>query len=254
VSSIQLLRHATVVVELDGQRILVDPMLDAAGVRPPIQNTPEPRDNPLVELPAEAGAALQGLTGAIVTHLHADHLDDEGAQLLASAGIPVQGQAGDLETLAGRSITATEIGSAPFGPVQVHRTGGRHAHEAGLSEALGQVSGAVLEAGGERIYLGGDTVPGPELEAAIAEHRPTAIVLNAGGARFLDSGPIISTSQDVVDLARRLPQTTIVAVHLDSINHCLETREHLRAALAEAGVDNVVVPEDGETVSLSAAS
>jgi len=30
VTSIQLLRHATVVVELDGQRILVDPMLDVA--------------------------------------------------------------------------------------------------------------------------------------------------------------------------------------------------------------------------------
>ncbi len=108
----------------------------------------------------------------------------------------------------------------------------------------------MLEAGGARIYIGGDTVPGPELDAAIAAHRPTAVVLNAGGARFLDSGAIISTSQDVVDLAKRLPETTIVAVHLDSINHCIETREHLRAAIAEAGVGNVVVPEDGETVAL----
>jgi UDP-3-O-acyl-N-acetylglucosamine deacetylase len=41
-----------------------------------------------------------------------------------------------------------------------------------------------------------------------------------------------------------------VAVHLDAINHCVETREHLRAAIAEAGVTNVVVPEDGETVEL----
>src|SRR5689334_16903989 len=128
VTSIQLLRHATVVVELDGQRILVDPMLDAAGARPPIDNTPEPRDNPLVELPPGTPEALDGLTGAIVTHLHADHLDDEGAAFLARAGVPVQGQAGDLETLAQRSIPATELGSAPFGGVQVHRTGGRHAH------------------------------------------------------------------------------------------------------------------------------
>jgi len=250
VTSIQLLRHATVVVELDGQRILVDPMLDAAGARPPIANTPEPRDNPLVELPPATPEALDGLTGAIVTHLHADHLDDEGAAFLAQAGVPVQGQAGDLETLAQRSIPATEIGSAPFGSVQVHRTGGRHAHEPSLSEALGQVSGVVLEAGGQRIYLGGDTVPGPELDAALAEHRPTAVVLNAGGARFLDSGAIISTSKDVADLAKRLPETTIVAVHLDSINHCIETREHLRSAIAAAGVTNVVVPDDGDVVTL----
>jgi L-ascorbate metabolism protein UlaG (beta-lactamase superfamily) len=250
VSSVQLLRHATVVVELDGQRILVDPMLDAAGARSPIANTPEPRDNPLVELPAGTSEALRGLTGAIVTHLHADHLDDEGASFLAAAGVPVQGQAGDLEALAERGVAATAIGSAPFGSVEVHRTGGRHAHEPGLSEALGAVSGAVLEAGGVRVYIGGDTVPGPELDAALAEHRPTAVVLNAGGARFLDSGPIISTSQDVVDVARRLPEATIIAVHLDSINHCIETRELLRSAVADAGVTNVVVPEDGDTVQL----
>jgi L-ascorbate metabolism protein UlaG (beta-lactamase superfamily) len=250
VPHVQLLRHATVVVELGGQRIVVDPMLDAPGARPPIANTPQPRDNPLVDLPSETTEALRGLTGAIVTHLHADHLDDAGAAFLASAGVPVQGQPGDLETLAGRGIAATEIGSAPFGTVQVHRTGGRHAHEPALSEALGQVSGAVLDAGGQRIYISGDTVVGPELDAAITAHRPTAIVLHAGGARFVDSGPIISTSQDVVDLAGRLPETTIVAVHLDAINHCIETREHLRSAIADAGVRNVVVPEDGETVQL----
>jgi L-ascorbate metabolism protein UlaG (beta-lactamase superfamily) len=251
VPSISLVRHATVVVQLGGQRILVDPMLDPAGARPPIANTPELRDNPLVELPAGSDELLQGLTGAVVTHLHADHLDERGAELLASAGVPVQGQAGDLQALADRSIPgATEIGSAPFGDVRVHRTGGRHAHEAALSEALGQVSGVVFEGDGQRVYVGGDTVPGPELDAAIAEHRPTVIVLNAGGARFLDSRPIISTSDDVVQLAKRLPETRIVAVHLDSINHCIETREHLRARLAEAGVQNVAVPEDGETVQI----
>jgi L-ascorbate metabolism protein UlaG (beta-lactamase superfamily) len=244
--AITLLRHATVVVELDGQRILIDPMLDAAGARPPIENTPAQRDNPLVELPAGAGGALQGLTGAIVTHLHEDHLDDEGARFLAGAGVPVQGQAGDLDTLRQRGIEASELGSGPFGEVQVYRTGGRHSAEPAMADALGEVSGVVLEAGGQRIYVGGDTVPGPSVDAALERHRPTVVVLNAGGARFNEGGPIINTAQDVIDTARRLPEATVVAVHLDAINHCIETREHLRAAVDEAGVTNVRVPEDGE--------
>jgi hypothetical protein len=38
---------------------------------------------------------------------------------------------------------------------------------------------------------------------------------------------------------------------MDAINHCLLTREDLRAALVDAGVDDrVVVPEDGERVEL----
>src|SRR5215471_7323422 len=118
--SITLLRNATLVVDLAGQRILVDPMLDPAGARPAIENTPAQRPNPLVELPAESEEALQGITAAIVTHLHADHLDDEGARFLAEAGVRVQGQAEQLDTLRERGLADVgEIGSAPFGDVLV---------------------------------------------------------------------------------------------------------------------------------------
>lgn len=48
---IQLIRHATLVVEMNGTRILVDPMLGAAGNAPPIANSTNQRRNPLVELP-----------------------------------------------------------------------------------------------------------------------------------------------------------------------------------------------------------
>jgi len=48
---LRLIRHATLIVELAGRCILVDPMLDPAGARPPVENTPNDRRNPLVELP-----------------------------------------------------------------------------------------------------------------------------------------------------------------------------------------------------------
>src|SRR3954447_23674165 len=92
---ITLVRHATVLVEVGDERILVDPMLDDVGARGPVANSPQPRPNPLVALPAAAERALDGLTSAIVTHLHADHLDEAGAQFLRAAGVPVLGQPED---------------------------------------------------------------------------------------------------------------------------------------------------------------
>ena len=63
--NVQLVRHATLLLDSSHGRILVDPMLRAAGTSPPIENTPNPKPNPLVELPfpgqrAVLGVALSG--------------------------------------------------------------------------------------------------------------------------------------------------------------------------------------------------
>ena len=58
------------------------------------------------------------------------------------------------------------------------------------------------------------------------------------------------TSADVVDLCRADRETTVVAVHFETWNHCLESRSAFREAAALAGVDaRVLVPADGETLS-----
>ena len=75
------------------------------------------------------------------------------------------------------------------------------------------------------------------------------MVANAGGARFTDGLPITMDAEDVVDLRERT-DATVLAVHVDAINHCLTTREDLRAALDAAAVGEVLLPDDGETVSV----
>jgi L-ascorbate metabolism protein UlaG (beta-lactamase superfamily) len=77
-----LVRNACLLLETGGRRILVDPMLRRAGTTPPIENTPNPLPNPLVELPIPAEEVVRGIDGCIVTHLHQDHFDDTAAQLL----------------------------------------------------------------------------------------------------------------------------------------------------------------------------
>ena len=70
-----------------------------------------------------------------------------------------------------------------------------------------------------------------------------------GGARFLEGDPIIMDADDVIETASAAPRATIVAVHMEALNHCPLRRAELRAAVDDAGVGGrVVIPEDGETL------
>lgn len=249
-AAVTLLRHATVLVELGDERMLVDPMLDPPGARGPVAGTPAQRDNPLVALPPGADDLLARATAAVVTHLHADHLDEAGARWLAGARLPTFGQAEDVARLTELGVADVEpLGENRLGAVRLHRTGGRHGVGA-LADRLGPVSGVVLEHGPHRIYVAGDTVRCAELDAACARFEPTTIVVNAGGARFTEGEPITMTAADVAALATEHPAAAVVAVHMDAINHCLDTREVLRARLAADDVADVRVPGDGERVPL----
>ena len=68
-------------------------------------------------------------------------------------------------------------------------------------------------------------------------------MVNAGGAEFAEGGLIVMGVDDVREVVARVP--TVVAVHLEALNHCFLSRETLRAA-----VPGVLVPEDGETLEL----
>lgn len=109
----------------------------------------------------------------------------------------------------------------------------------------------MLSADGEpTVYVAGDTVWCPEVAQAIAIHSPEWIVVNAGGARFIQGGTITMEAADVIAVAEAAPSARVVAVHIEAINHCLETRADLRAAVTAAGVANrVTAPADGETVA-----
>jgi L-ascorbate metabolism protein UlaG (beta-lactamase superfamily) len=245
-----LVRNATLLLDLGGARLLVDPMLDAAGARPAIANTPDPRPNPLVDLPRRAEEIVAGIDAVLVTHLHADHLDDTAVRLLGPR-VPLACQPPDEETLRRRGFTDVRAldGGIDLCGIGVARTHGRHG-TGQIGERMGPVSGFVLRAPGEpALYVAGDTIWCEEVEAALAEHQPDIVAVNAGGARFVDGDPIIMDAGDVVQTARAAPRATIVAIHLEALNHCLLTRAELRAAVDEAGVgERILIPADGETI------
>jgi L-ascorbate metabolism protein UlaG (beta-lactamase superfamily) len=245
-----LIRNATLLLEMGGRRLLVDPALDPAGARPPIPNTADPRPNPLVELPRPADEIVAGVDAVLVTHLHADHFDDAAVALLERR-VPLACQPPDEPILRERGFTDVRpvAGGIDLCGIGVARTGGRHG-TGDIGRRMGPVSGFVLRAAGEPVlYVAGDTIWCDEVDAALAEHDPDVVVVNAGGARFLEGDPIIMDADDVVETARAAPRATVVAVHLEALNHCPITREELRAAVDAAGVGTRVrIPADGETL------
>jgi len=238
---LRLIRHATVLLSTGGKTILVDPMLDPAGARPPVENTPNQRDNPLVELPEPAAVVVQGLDAIVVTHLHQDHFDATAAALLPK-DVPLFCAPDDAETLRGH-------GFADVRPVddRVDWEGMAITRTAGVHGPLGPSPGFVIGS----LYVAGDTVWCDEVRAALDEHRPEVVVVNASGARFLEGGPLVMTVDDVVAVARHAPDAHVVAVHLEAINHCLETRADLHQRLHEEDLTSqVTVPENGAVVPL----
>jgi L-ascorbate metabolism protein UlaG (beta-lactamase superfamily) len=235
---ITLIRSATVVLEVAGKRILVDPMLDDAGARPPIEQTRNQVSNPTVPLPFPAEEVVRGLDAVIVTHRHRDHLDAKAEELLPR-DIPVFCQPEDAHALDGLGLDARPVEDAlTWDGLAITRTPARHG-SGDIAELLAPVSGFVLD----DLYLAGDTVWYEGVEETIVRHRPRVAVVNAGGAEFVEGGLIVMGIDDVREVAARVP--TVVAVHLEALNHCFLTRAGLQAA-----VPSVLVPKDGETLDV----
>ncbi len=253
---LRLIRHACLIAEYAGHRLLVDPQLDPAGARPAIENTPNPRNNPLVDLPMPVQELLRGVDAVLVTHTHRDHWDGTAEKALPK-DLPLIGQPEDEPKFRAAGFkNVTGMGkNFDWKGISIYRTGGQHG-TGEIARKLAPVSGFVVRAPGEpTIYIAGDTIWCEEVAGPLREFRPDVTVVNAGGARFLQGDPITMTPEDVIQVCQASLRTQVVAVHMDAINHCIVGREDLGFQLeAERLRERVAIPADGEWVRLLAAA
>lgn len=251
---IHFLRHATFILEFGGLRFLVDPMLSPKDALDPVGNSRNTNRFPLVELPvteAELQDLISKVDALLVTHTHRDHWDAT-AQKLLDKSLPLICQPPDADTF--RQQGFTDIipvdTSIIFQNITINRTGGQHG-TGRIGAMLAPVSGFVLKHGTESLYIAGDTIWCGETDQAIATHKPGVIVVNSGTAQFDEGDPITMTASDVMSVIRSAPQATVVAVHLETVNHCWLKRADLRHALELQNLaTRCLIPGDGELLTL----
>lgn len=255
---IQQIRNATIILELGALRVLVDPMLARKGALPSLRVFTGRQRNPTVELPEGARDALESITHCLITHCqkgHFDHLDRAGTRWLRERQIPVICTPHDAAYLAKLGLNVQPLPEGHGEPKPflggVIRTV-RCTHGEGVVGRLMEHGvGYLIELPGEpSLYLAGDTILTATVSDFVLQHQPQVSVVPAGGARFDVGGDIIMGLSDVLEFTR-LSQGTVIANHLEAINHCPVTRKELASAAAEAGVaSRLLIPGDGQVMAL----
>ncbi|MFO0551120.1 MAG: MBL fold metallo-hydrolase [Polyangiaceae bacterium] len=243
------LRSATLVLQLGEHRLLVDPMLAETGALPGFKVVGGGRRrNPIVPLPAVTPAALDGLTGALVTHEHPDHLDVAGLRWLRERGLPVWTNHVDAPSLAKKGLDARVLTDGALG-LRVETVASRHGRGL-LGWLMGPVSGFYLSHPGEpSLYLIGDSVLTEPVLDAVRRLDPDVIVAPAGAANMGFGGDILFSVDELVTLGRA-SRGQLVFNHLEALDHCPTTRAGLHARLAEEGLlERSHIPADGETLT-----
>ncbi len=205
---LRLIRHATLLLEYNGQKIFVDPMLDDAGARPAIENSPNPRNNPLVGLPMPANEVIAGVNAVMVTHTHSDHWDSTAAKILSKT-VPLFGQPEDETKFRSQGFENVQTIRDPihWKGIEIARTSGQHG-TGDIGKAMAPVSGFVLQAAGQpTLYIAGDTIWCSEVETTLQKYKPNVIVVNTGAAQFLEGDPITMTADDVIKTCQAAPQS-----------------------------------------------
>ena len=143
-----------------------------------------------------------------------------------------------------------------FEGIILNKTGGSHGTTEmyavpQLAEILDEAMGVIFQAKDHpTVYLVGDTVWTAEVNKAINRYKPDVMIMNTGDARTLafPNDGIIMGLQDVAHARQMLPNTKLITVHMDAVNHMSVYRKDLRQFVQANKLENVVIPEDGETV------
>ncbi|WP_426588281.1 MBL fold metallo-hydrolase [Mucilaginibacter sp. R-33] len=250
ITSIELIRNATLLINYGGKKILVDPMFSAKGT---FESFGGIAKNPGVDLPVSIKQITEGLDLVLVSHTHIDHMDPK-AQKVLDKNLPFFIQPSDKEFFVGkgfRNVRVIECTTTWEG-ITICRTVGQHG-SGEILQKMGHTSGFILQKKGyPTIYIIGDSILTLEVTMTIERFRPDIIVTNSGGAvvpGFEDS-PILMEEKQTMELIKRSGSAKVIAVHMEALDHCRTTRASLRQLAIQQHISEskLLIPLDGEKI------
>jgi len=245
---LRLIRNATLRLTYAGHVILIDPYFAPKHSRGPLVGKSK---NPMVGLPLSVEEILTDVELVIVSHLHFDHFDPT-AQEAIPKDWRIICQPGDETKIAEHGFTdVTPLdNSITWNEIKITRTIGQHGTGKWL-ERMGSVMGFVLEADDEpTVYWCGDTIWIDAVAETIQQFQPDVIITHSAGASFEANSPIVMDAEQTIQVCEAKPEATVIAVHLDTLDHATVSREDLRAAANQANISEtrLLIPLDGETL------
>lgn len=248
---IQLIRNATMKISYAGKTILTDPVL---GRKHAFRSFAGIEKNPTVELPVSPADIIKGIDLVVISHLHEDHFDSAAKQMLPK-DIPVICRRGDEQAIAQSGFPdVTPVDKkVTLGGIQIMRTPGSHTLNEKWTDLLGEITGFAFKSDNEPVvFWAGDSVLNDAVEEAVEEIQPDIILTHSCGAQIKDSGPIVMDEKMTVDICRLAPKATVIAVHMEALDHGTVTRDALRIFARNKGIEDeqLLIPDDGQILEL----
>jgi L-ascorbate metabolism protein UlaG (beta-lactamase superfamily) len=234
-ATLTLIGGPTVLIELDGVRLLTDPTFDPPG---------EYQGGVLLKKTAGSAAEVGAVDAVLLSHdQHVDNLDHGGRDFLSKARAIFTTKVG-ASRLGGNSE-----GLAPFETATVEGAGGeklfvtaapaRHGPP-GIEPFMGDVVGFLVGRAepGDSIYVTGDTVWYEGTAEVARRYQRKLVIAFAGAAEPRGTFDVTMDSNDVIETARAFPGATIVGVHNHGWAHFTESAADLAAAFATLKIVN----------------
>ena len=110
----------------------------------------------------------------------------------------------------------------------------------------------VFHANGEpTVYWVGDSIFCEEVENTIKLFKPAVIITHSGGATIPGFESIIMDGEQTLTTINASQQAVVVAIHMESLDHCTVTREALRQMADREAIppSRLMIPKDGEIIT-----
>ncbi|WP_284463781.1 MBL fold metallo-hydrolase [Chryseobacterium sp.] len=251
---LQLWRNATLLLNIDGTSILVDPMLGEKGSLGKFPMTDNELLNPLVDLPfsrEELIERLDKIDAVAITHLHPDHWDAQAVQLIDKATpILCPESISDQIIQQGFKNVISIKDQILWKDIDISITKGQHG-TGEIGEKMGAVNGFVFKKDNQSVYIVGDSIWYNDIAEEIDKHEPQHIIVAGGAATFSIGDPIIMTSEDILKVCKHAPKAMIWVTHLEAVSHCKENRAFIETKIKEKGYESqCFILKDGEETEL----